>query len=76
MARGASEGIRLLNDLELKGELRGYHLLPAALGDLSRRLQQWESAAGAYRQALSLVSNDAERRFLAKRLAEAESKMQ
>ncbi|MGA2426818.1 MAG: DUF6596 domain-containing protein [Terriglobales bacterium] len=76
MARGASEGIRLLNDLELKGELRGYHLLPAARGDLSRRLQQWESAAGAYRQALGLVSNDAERRFLARRLAEAESKMQ
>ncbi len=76
MVRGASEGIRLLNELELKGELRGYHLLPAACGDLSRRLGQWKSAADAYRHALSLVSNDAERRFLVKRLAEAESKIQ
>jgi RNA polymerase sigma-70 factor, ECF subfamily len=76
MARGASEGIRLLNELELKGELHGYHLLPAARADFLRRVEQWESAAGAYREALSLVSNEAERRFLARRLAEAESKMQ
>ena len=76
MVRGASEGIRLLNELELKGELRGYYLLPAARGDFSRRLNQWVAAADAYRQALSLVSNDAERRFLVKRLAEAESKME
>jgi RNA polymerase sigma-70 factor, ECF subfamily len=76
MVLGASEGLRLLDELELEGELRGYHLLPAARGDLSRRLHQWESAAEAYRQALSLVSNEAERRFLTKRLAEAESKMQ
>jgi RNA polymerase sigma-70 factor (ECF subfamily) len=75
MVRGASEGIRLLDELELKGELRSYHLLPAARGDLLRRLQQWESAAEAYHQALSLVSNEAERRFLTKRLAEVESKI-
>ena len=76
MARGATEGIRLLDELDLKGELRGYHLLPAARGDLSRRLSQWAAAADAYRQAIAIVSNDAERRFLAKRLAEAESKME
>jgi RNA polymerase sigma-70 factor, ECF subfamily len=76
MVRGASEGIRLLDELELKGELRSYHLLPAARGDLLRRLQQWESAAEAYHQAVSLVSNEAERRFLTKRLAEVESKIQ
>jgi RNA polymerase sigma-70 factor, ECF subfamily len=74
MARGAAEGLRLLHDLEARGELRGYYLLPAARGDLARRLSQWPAAAEAYRQALGLVSNDAERRFLAGRLAEAESK--
>jgi len=63
-------------DAILSGEtLRGYHLLPAARGDFARRLQQWESAAAAYRQALSLTSNEAERRFLGKRLAECESRM-
>jgi RNA polymerase sigma-70 factor (ECF subfamily) len=62
--------------LELKGELRGDHLLPAARAAFLRRLEQWESVGGAYRQALCLVSNEAERRFLARRLAEVESKMQ
>jgi RNA polymerase sigma-70 factor (ECF subfamily) len=75
MVRGPSEGIRLLKELEKRGELRGYYLLPAALGDFSRRLKQWTAAADAYRQAVALANNDAERRFLAKRLAEAESKM-
>ncbi len=74
MARGAEEGLRLLDELDAGGELRGYYLLPAARGDLSRRLNRWDTAAEAYRQALALVNNEAEKRFLAKRLAEAESK--
>jgi len=74
MAHGAAEGLRLLDTLEEKGELRGYYLLPAAKGDLSRRLQRWTAAAEAYRQAISLATNETERRFLARRLAEAESK--
>ncbi len=75
MAQGASEGLRLLDEIEARGELRGYYLLPAARGDLSRRLNLWTAAAEAYRQALSLATNDPERRFLMRRLAEAESKM-
>jgi RNA polymerase sigma-70 factor (ECF subfamily) len=74
MAHGAAEGLRLLDTLEEKGELRSYYLLPAAKGDLSRRLQRWTAAAEAYRQAISLATNETERRFLARRLAEAESK--
>lgn len=70
MVEGPSEGLRLLEVLEKRGDLLGYHQLPAARGDLARRLQQWEVAAEAYRHALSLASNTAERRFLAKRLAE------
>jgi RNA polymerase sigma-70 factor (ECF subfamily) len=75
MDEGPAEGLRLLDGLESRGELRGYHLLPAAQGDLLRRLERWSEAAEAYRRALSLVTNEAERRFLAKRLAEAESKL-
>ena len=48
----------------------------AARGDLSRRLERWAKAAEAYRQALSLVSNDAERRFLARRPDGVEGKGQ
>ncbi len=76
MVQGPSEGLRLLDELEARGELRGYYLLPSARADFSRRLNQWAKAVDAYRQALSLASNDAERRFLTKRLKEAQSKVQ
>jgi RNA polymerase sigma-70 factor (ECF subfamily) len=76
MAQGPAEGLRLLGALEAKGELRGYYLLPAAKGDLARRLERWSAAAESYRQALALVTNETERRFLSRRLAEAESKGQ
>jgi RNA polymerase sigma-70 factor (ECF subfamily) len=74
MAEGPLEGLRLLDELEQRRELRGYYLLPAARGDLARRLGDWTAAAEAYRQALALVSNETERRFLTRRLAEAESR--
>ncbi len=75
MVRGAVAGLRLLDELELRGDLRGYHLLPATRGDFLRRLKQWPAAAESYRQSLALATNDAERRFLTRRLAEAESKL-
>ena len=74
MARGPAEGLRLLDDLQARGELSGYHLLPAARADLARRLLDWPAAAAAYRQALSSSSNEIERRFLTRRLAEVESR--
>jgi RNA polymerase sigma-70 factor (ECF subfamily) len=76
MAQGYETGLSLLDDLESRGELRGYALLPAARGALLLRLAQWQPAARAYRQALSLADADpgnAERRFLTTRLAEAEA---
>lgn len=75
MVQGAAAGLRLLDELQKREELSGYHLLPAARADFSRRLEQWPEAAEAYRHALRLACNDAERRFLAKRLAAAEEKM-
>lgn len=74
MSEGPAAGLQLLDALETKSELRDYHLLPAARGDLLRRLQQWSDSANAYRRALSLSTNEAECRFLSRRLAEAESK--
>jgi RNA polymerase sigma-70 factor (ECF subfamily) len=68
-AMGAEEGLRLLDELEIRGELSGYHLLPAARAGLLKRLGRREEAACAYRRALSLVSNDLERRFLEDELA-------
>jgi len=76
MAEGPAEGLRLLDGLEGKAELREYYLLSAARGDLLRRLQEWSEAALAYRRALALTSNEAARSFLSRRLAEAQAKGQ
>lgn len=69
MADGLERGLELLNTINIPG----YHLLPAARADLLRRLGRLSEAASAYREALALVTNDAERRFLERRLAQAES---
>ena len=55
---------------QASGELARYHLLPATRADLLRRLGRAAEAAAAYREALALVSSDAERRFLSRRLGE------
>jgi hypothetical protein len=52
------------------GELEGYHLLPTARAELLRRLGRHGEAAESYRRALDLVSNEAERRHLERRLRE------
>jgi RNA polymerase sigma-70 factor (ECF subfamily) len=72
MAEGPSRGLELIGELEGAGELAGYHLLPAARADLLRRDGRRREAAEAYRQALVLVANDPERRYLTRRLAEVE----
>jgi RNA polymerase sigma-70 factor, ECF subfamily len=74
MAEGPAAGLHLLDGLEGKAELREYYLLPAARGDLLRRLQQWTDASLAYRRALALTSNEAARSFLSRRLAEVEER--
>lgn len=68
MSDGAEVGLRLLDQLVARQLLTGYHLLPAARADLLRRLGRNADAAAAYREALALVGNEAERRFLARRL--------
>ncbi len=70
MAEGPARGLELLDDLDARGELAHYHLLPAARADLLRRIGRTGEAAEAYRAAIGLAGNDAERRFLVRRLAE------
>jgi RNA polymerase sigma-70 factor, ECF subfamily len=70
MADGPEAGLELMDALGADGTLTGYHLLPAARADLLRRLERWAEAAAAYREALSLVGNDTDRRFLERRLAQ------
>ena len=74
MADGPAAGLALVAELEARGELEGYYLLPAARADLLRRLGRLEEAAGSYRRALALVATDPERRFLERRLAQMEGR--
>jgi RNA polymerase sigma-70 factor (ECF subfamily) len=70
MLEGAERGLELIEQLELPG----YHLLPAARADLLRRLNRNRESAVAYRQALELVGNEAEKKFLQRRLAEVSAR--
>src|SRR5690242_14510183 len=70
MADGPAAGLVLVEALEAAGKLAGYHLLAATKADMYRRLGRAEEAAACYREALELASTDAERRYLARRLAE------
>ena len=70
MSSGIERGLALVDALDHRGELAEYHLLPAARAELLRRLDRHAEAAESYRRALALVSNEAERRHLEKRLRE------
>ena len=70
MADGPAAGLALVDALAASDALAGYHLLPATRADLLRRLGRTGDAAAAYREALDLVTSDAERRYLSRRLSE------
>jgi RNA polymerase sigma-70 factor, ECF subfamily len=72
MADGLERGLELLDRVAGRGDLELYHLFPAARADLLRRLGRRRETAAAYRRALVLVGNDAERHYLERRLAEVE----
>jgi RNA polymerase sigma-70 factor (ECF subfamily) len=69
MAEGPEAGLAEVERLERDGRLAGYQYLPAVKADLLARLGRTAEAAGAYRDALTLTANEAERAFLAERLA-------
>jgi RNA polymerase sigma-70 factor (ECF subfamily) len=71
MAFGPAEGLALVDGLVERGELRGYHLLPAARADMLRRLGRSGEAASAYEEARDLAGTEAERRYLERRRREA-----
>ncbi len=72
MADGPQSALALIDALAATGDLDGYHLLHAARADLLRRVGSSAEAAKSYAQALTLVTNDSERRFLERRLREVQ----
>ena len=67
MADGPERGLSLIDRIE---GLDGYRHLHSARADLLRRLGRTDEAAAAYRRALELVAQPAERAFLERRLAD------
>ena len=65
-ADGPEAGLRIVDQLALDD----YRYLHSTRGELLRRLGRTDEARDAYRRALALVHDDAERRLLERRLAE------
>jgi len=74
MASGPRAGLEAIDGLAAADHLNDYHLFHAARADLLRRLGLRDEAAKSYEQALALVTNDSERRFLERRLREVREK--
>ncbi len=70
MVDGPAAGLAALDAVADDPRLATYPYLASTRGDLLRRLGQTRDAAQAYRTALSLATNTAERNFLAQRLTE------
>jgi len=70
MVDGPGPALALVDALAATGDLDRYHLLHSARADLLRRLGRAAEAAQSYERALALVTNEAERRFLDRRLRE------
>jgi len=70
MVDGPERALRLVDSIGQRGDLAGYHMLPAVRGDLLRRMGRRDEAIAAYRQALTSAELEPERRFLTARLAE------
>ena len=65
---GPVQALAEVEELERGGRLAGYQYLPAVKADLLRWLGRTDEASVAYRQALELTRNEAEREFLSERL--------
>lgn len=70
MRDGALAGLQQIDAILAQGDLSSYHLAHAARADLCRRLGRTADARASYQQALALVKQEPERRFLEKRLHE------
>ncbi|MER5385178.1 hypothetical protein ABT040_33745 [Streptomyces sp. NPDC002688] len=69
MVSGPAPALEEVTELEKDGRLARYQYLPGIKADLLHRLGRSEEASVAYPQALESTGNDAEREFLAERLA-------
>jgi len=70
MRDGPAAGLALVDAILGRGDLQDYRLAHAARADLCRRLGDAAQARVSYERALALTRQEAEQRFLRRRLAE------
>ncbi|MFL5668274.1 MAG: RNA polymerase sigma factor [Chloroflexota bacterium] len=70
LADGPGVGLAMMDGIAASGDLDDYPYLHSSRAELLRRLERWSEAEAAYRQALALTTNDPERVFLERRLAQ------
>lgn len=70
MSEGPAAGLALIDAILVRGDLTDYHLAHAARGDLCRRLGRVTESIDNYQKALTLATQEPERRFIRRRLDE------
>ncbi len=70
MHEGPEHGLAIIDRMLARGELGEYQLAHSARADLLRRLGRTAEALAAYRTALSLTTQEPQRRFLERRMRE------
>jgi RNA polymerase sigma-70 factor (ECF subfamily) len=70
MVDGPARALDLVDSLAARGEVKDYHLLHAARGNLLTQLGRPDEARDAYRTALAGARLEPERRLMARRIAE------
>jgi RNA polymerase sigma-70 factor (ECF subfamily) len=70
MSEDLEQGVRLIDELLARDALSNYHLAHSARADLCRRLGLIPEARASYEKALTLASQEVDRRFLTRRVEE------
>ena len=70
MRDGPEAGVRLIDAILARGDLEAYPLAHSARAEFCRRLGRTADARASFQRALDLTEQEAQRRFLEKRLAE------
>lgn len=68
MSQGLEIGLEMVDALADDPEITAYHLFHAARADLLRRMRRAPEALESYGRALSLTSNEVEKRYLQRRI--------
>ena len=69
------EALAIVDELLADGGLAGYRYLQLSRGEFLVRLDRYEEALGAYRNAVRLSENQVDRSFAGKKLADLQQRL-